>query len=289
MERPEGEAAEDGGSVDAAVEKPARPKPGYPIQYRPSAHEALITEYFSEPGRTLVADWSPLPVDWSLVVCFVNRSGSNWLTDLLAATRKAGRAGEYLNADVVTRQSDQREHASLDDYLRFLAKRTGRGRCFAFKTGIAQLHFLRKSRIIPDLIPKAKYLLVRRKDVAAQALSFIKAADTKEWQRFEGQEPKPFDYAAVHDRHILGTIQSITDQYAGFEQYFATFGIDYISVVYEDLMDDTPGEFARIASELGIEVEDAASLIASARTSVMQRDEESERRIRRFHRAMGRR
>lgn len=280
----------DGGDKAATVTEPTpTPASAYPIAYRPSKHELDIEDYFAQPGRTFIADPSPLPVKRSLVVCFVNRSGSTWLVDLLAASHKAGRGGEFFNSDVVARQCDQHEHASFDGYLRWLAKRTGRGGCFTFKVGIAQLHYLRKRRIIPELTPRPQYLLCRRKDIASQALSFIKAAHTLEWHRYAGDEPKPFDYDTVSNRQLLKTIQSIAQQYAGFEQYLSVFGIDYVNVFYEDLVADTPGEFARVTKALGIEVADPAKVIAGARTSVMQRDEASERRLSRFHAGMRRR
>lgn len=106
-----------------------------------------------------------------------------------------------------------------------------------------------------------------------------------EWRRF-AVEPTPFDYETVSDDDLTETIRSISNQYAEFEEFFSVFGIKYYSVIYEDLMADTPIKLKRLLTNLGVSVANPAALISRARTSVIQRDEASDRRLQKFHFAM---
>lgn len=226
----------------------------FPIDYPISEHERVIEAYFEQhrgednPGP--VSPQSEHDRYSHFVICFVNRSGSNFLARALMSTGQFGRAGEYFNHPQVTRVAADQGIRSLEDYAR--ATRTMRmtpNRIFGTKLGWGQLYYLTKRRVIPNIFSDTRFILIERRDVLGQAISFSIAYQTQVWH--SEQQGSQHEYR-FDPEDILSRIRGITTAYARFKEYFAVFGIRPIYVVYEELERDVVGTVQRVIEELDL-------------------------------------
>jgi LPS sulfotransferase NodH len=219
----------------------------FPLDYQPSNHEREIVRYF----KTIKSEaqhpqqFKPYP---SVFVCFANRSGSNYLAELLASTGKMPRAREIFNVPVVLKLSKQNKAESFRHFCEILARSYAVEGLFASKVGWQQLYFLAKARMIPEVFAAPRFIHVRRRDLLGQAISFVIAHQTGAWTSEQIAEREPvYDSVAIADQ-----MGRIADAAARFEQFFATFGFPHLDVVYEDFVKDKAGCVSAITTWLGL-------------------------------------
>lgn len=225
----------------------------FPIIYSPQIHEQQIIEYFSQDGRNIFSgEHSPATPD-NYVLCFTNRCGSNWLAALMQSTGLIGLADEYFNAPRLIRTCDNTDTNSLNAafYNQASSKKEQVEGKFFTKLSWDQLLFFAKMRIIPDMMPNTKYILMHRRDMAAQALSELVAEQTGQWTSIwnSGKNGKR-ELDKITDLQIQSKIDDITFKYQQFWRYFGTFGIEPIEIYYEDLVADPNAEIARLVDAL---------------------------------------
>jgi LPS sulfotransferase NodH len=205
-------------------------------------------------GQALACDPAALkPVPPVVVIlCFTNRSGSNYLAALLASSGKVRNRGEALLPEVLRNWRDELAVASLSAVFNEIIDPSNRGRRIkptCFKAGANQLAALDDLGYLDGLGARVRYLHIRREDRLGQAISFEIAAQTLAWTSL--QDPTTdrvhYDRAAIEAR-LSGIVRA--DE--GFDEIFARRGVTPCRVVYERLMADTVGEVARIGRELGI-------------------------------------
>jgi LPS sulfotransferase NodH len=219
----------------------------FPLEYQPSNHEREIVRYFKtiKPEAQRPQQFKPYP---SVFVCFANRSGSNYLADLLASTGKMPRAREIFNVPVVLRLSKQNKAESFRHFCQILARSYEIDGLFASKVGWQQLYFLAKTRMIPEVFAAPRFIHVRRRDLLGQAISFVIAHQTGAWTSEQVPEREPvYDSVAIAEQ-----MGRISDAAARFEQFFATFGFPHLDVAYEDFVKDKSGCVSAITTWLGL-------------------------------------
>lgn len=228
----------------------------FPFKYRPGKHEGGVIQYFSDmpDGELFQRPHKPLATEKNVIMCFTNRCGSNWLAEALHATGLMGLADEFFNEKRIKRVSENQGFKSFDAFIHHLPTVKHQQRpCFATKISWDQLCFLTKYRAIPEIITDPHYIYVLRKDIAAQALSFLLAAKTGQWKSYynSGVDGKadPFD---VSDQDILKMINRLIRNHEYFLRYFACFGVQPHVVFYEDLMQDLHGEVDKLLVGLGL-------------------------------------
>jgi LPS sulfotransferase NodH len=88
---------------------------------------------------------------------------------------------------------------------------------------------------IPNVLTPS-IVLIRRRDIIAQAISYYIASHTAQWS---SNEPAKKDRAEiVYDgKAILGCLRSIMNSYAIFEQIRVLANLPYEEMFYEDLLD----------------------------------------------------
>ncbi len=123
-------------------------------------------------------------------VCFVNRSGSNYLLDLLEQLNLGAKpTDEAFNYDQVLARCRQNDVTSFSSYLaKIVLANAKNGVCF-LKIGGEQLFWLTKhgflSRMMDSAIPP-KFIFMSRRDKVAQAVSlFIAEFD---WPVFRSKD-----------------------------------------------------------------------------------------------------
>lgn len=188
-------------------------------------------------------------------ICYVNRTGTTFLSECLSQTRLFGFPQEYLNTeeDAAVEIISKRFGAnSFVDYLSHLtSKRQSRTGVFGTKIGCLQLAYLTKNYDINSVFPNAKFIFVTRQNVALQAISWFVAEKTASWASFH-KAKNNVDY----DRdEIIKCVNTITEHNARFENYFALNGIHPLRIYYEEINSDVRAVVHRVKDYLGVDGE----------------------------------
>lgn len=219
----------------------------------------------------------------SYIVCTTQRSGSNLLCSALWATDLAGRPDEYFmhwyfTAHEPACMEDDRAKQWLvppDAYLRKLVQEgtTANGILGVklmwghFGTVIENLRTLPQYRDLPapqilgSVFPNLHYIHVVRNDKARQAVSMVKALQSKHWVEFEewaaadqpGEPTKPANTNLVYDfNEILYYYTMFQEDDAAWEAHFREAGTEPYRVVYEQLVNAYGETALEVLRYLGI-------------------------------------
>jgi LPS sulfotransferase NodH len=190
-------------------------------------------------------------VDLSLFVCFTNRSGSNFLTELLHATGELPNGLECFNHPVVVRTARERGLADFAAYCRFRAGRTALARRFVAKVNVDQLLLLARLGYLGTLFPNPRFLHIQRYDVIAQAISFTLAKATQAWSSRQAARVGEKDVAYDAER-IERRIEGLTQANLVMRDLLLMNRLDVMPVLYERLVHDPAGEVSRVFEWLGL-------------------------------------
>ncbi|MDH4171428.1 MAG: Stf0 family sulfotransferase, partial [Acidimicrobiia bacterium] len=201
--------------------------------------EQLRTQYldiFGEEGLPtdgVVPQRAPEP---ALLLCFTNRSGSNYLAELLRSTQLLARGHEAFNPPFVQRHLDRWElnERTLVSFARNLRPRVTRqgGSPPVFKIGWHQLFVLAETGVLDTVFPNRRLVIIRREDLLAQAVSFTIASRTGAWTSAHTDRDAELDIAPaeVHDR-----IRSVLVATRHFREFAAVTGDEVLDVTYEQV------------------------------------------------------
>lgn len=239
-----------------------------------SERERRIEELFQ--GRVTLDDAEhPLPRRPAILICFTNRSGSNYLAELLETTGTVNRAREFFNPPFVEKLSRRHGIASFPDYCRHISEAfRPENRYWAAKVGINNLRLLLRTGVVPQLYDPVQFVFVERRDLLEQATSFSIAAQTRQWTALhqEADHEPSFDPYDLHRR--LGSLKK---RNADFKRLFTALGPP-VHVFYEDLYTDPVGTVRRTLAELGLEPADPRPEDCSLRIQRTERNREFKRR-----------
>lgn len=203
------------------------------LSYIPQKHERTIIRHFGA-ANCVPSEASRFHAGPSIFFCFTNRSGSNFVVDSFVKAGVLKSCGEYFNVPLMMDRIAEKEVFSFPDFCSDMAeeKATPDG-VFGTKMAWSQLFFLHRTGIIPAIFRDPRYMLIRRKDLLAQAISATIAFQTRRFRhshKGNGEEAKyNFDF-------ILDQIKVIASANAAFIEFFAVSGVPYHEIVYEDFM-----------------------------------------------------
>ncbi len=187
----------------------------------------------------------------SYILCFIARSGSNLLCELLRATKVAGRPHQYFWVDREQKWADK-YGLSLADYRAFV---TGIMEKSAFKNGVFGMkasYFIldafverarpmfnpqggSKAEVLERIFPNLSYLWITRADKVRQAISFARAEQSQVWTSKQSPggvaDNLKFDYD-----HIARSRTRLVDQEKLNEDFFTQNGIVPFRITYEELV-----------------------------------------------------
>ncbi|GAA3203329.1 Stf0 family sulfotransferase [Nonomuraea helvata] len=214
------------------------------------------------------------PID-AYFVCATPRTGSSLLLGLLESTRVAGRPQAYF------REPDESlwagrwglpGTAGYDDFVRaaLAAGRTGNG-VFGAKLMWGTLdHVVARLGVVhPDLagrdLPllerafgRTRFVYLRRDDVLAQAVSWLRAEQTGAWYVGVDGETDDAERSGREPGYdadgIRALIEQIGEHNAAWEEWFASQGVRPYTVRYEDLDADLAGVTRGILGFLGLDL-----------------------------------
>jgi len=213
-----------------------------------NGHRDKLEQHFGPLKREV----SRLPQNVSFVfLCFLNRSGSNYLAELLASGGQYNRAMEILNYPAVIEMSQRRGFARFQDFFSDTVVRHQKSERFFVKAALQHLDILTRAGVLDQIAERSRFVMIERNDVLGQAISFAIAFATGAFSsEAEGSgEPHEVAYSRERlERHIYGIAHSRQQ----FAQFFGRNGIVPLRVMYEQLVADPEGEVVRLARDLGL-------------------------------------
>lgn len=215
----------------------------------------------------------------SYLICATPRSGSTLLCGLLESSGVAGRPASYFNRKTldryagawgVSRARDGRiDHAFVQAAM--TAGSTPNGVFAARVMGETWPELIGDlAAAAPDAIRtdaelleaefgRLRYVHLRRDDVVAQAVSWVKSLQTHYWH--PGEEREPGGQPPRYDRELIGRLVTAVEEYeAAWRHWFAAHGIQPYEVTYEQLATDPLGTAGRVLEQLGLTVPDGRQL-----------------------------
>jgi trehalose 2-sulfotransferase len=224
------------------------------------------------------------------VIASTPRSGSSLLAAGLVATGVAGRPEEYFTPDYIAAYREELNLPANCSWPEYLAKvmdfaATGNG---VRGVKIHWRHVISLAQalgvpgdpgdVLEKLFPAAVFVNIVRADQRAQAISLFRAEATGEWFRSYGSArsarpwglylTRPKNGSAAADltavaptyEQIVEIERSLDAEQAAWTNHFTSRGCTVLTVQYEELDADYPGEIARVLKFLGADPAHAAGL-----------------------------
>jgi trehalose 2-sulfotransferase len=183
------------------------------------------------------------PVRMRYSILSSQRSGSTLLARMLFETRKAGDPLEFFNLRLVRLAQVQTGNQSLTpiEFMRLMElRRTSPNGVFGMK-----IHYEQMLRAFQTNVPNQKMieflrnqdrlLWIRRRDRLRQAISHAVATQTNSWS---SEEPQKAPAGSVSCLDCINSLQIISFQDFGWEQFIRVAKLQARVVWYEDLISD---------------------------------------------------
>jgi len=172
----------------------------------------------------------PLPTR-GYAICGTQRSGSNLLCELLAATHVLGKPLDYFNA-VGRRAKGEPDYPSeVAGQLRAIVESRTSNDVYGFKLFAYDAQMLSGTAWF-DALPNLRFIHLTRDDVLGQAISLVRAKQTGQWRAgMEAAGEARYDAQAIR-----AELAGIARDDARWRTYFALNGIDAIDLRYETLV-----------------------------------------------------
>ena len=193
-----------------------------------------------------------IPADTRLLfLCFTNRSGSNYLGNVLAAAGVTHNAEEYLNADLVIETCASNRLATLQSYFSHIVRTRSRRGTFLTKVAAEHLALLLQSGILDGLLPQSHFIVIERSDKLSQAISLSIAEQTQQWAWYL-PAALPASELRYSARRIAELIDVITEQELATWRFFGLNGIVPLAIKYEWLIQNPQAAVDRITAHVGL-------------------------------------
>ena len=134
----------------------------------------------SKDEQFLKMDESEIDVNITVFLIFANRSGSNYLAQIINSTGAFNFAGEMFNHDTVDAKIDELGLTNIGVYYDYIKSLNLNGN-LCIKASIFQYLFLHFSGALDIYFPNRKLIIVQRDDKIDQSVSHWIAAQTKQW------------------------------------------------------------------------------------------------------------
>ncbi len=224
--------------------RPAR-LPGEAALSGDSLHIAELRQVFDR-----LAVFDTLKLERPLVLlAFTNRSGSTHLGQLLASAPDLYGFREDLNHQTVRRRVEEHGIPDLTGYLEHIAALGEKPEAgFGVKASAQQLRLVRMAGI-DRAFTETTVVRIRRRDRAAQAVSFWMASQTQQWTSRQAGKEVRLSYDSRAIRQYLKSIQSAE---SALDLVLALLPYKVLNVEYEALCDYPEFIVRRVRTGLGL-------------------------------------
>ncbi|HEY4031771.1 MAG TPA: Stf0 family sulfotransferase [Caulobacteraceae bacterium] len=187
----------------------------------------------------------------SLLLATEERTGSEWLCQMLGALGRLGRPSEYLNTGWMRKFiEDYPEDVARQVEIARRAGTTENG-IFATKLHTQHLDRLLQADRLTTAFPKPAFVRLSRRDRLGQAISAVRAYQTHAFHaHWDKSAAECYDAQAIH--HMLKNLIQLSTRWT---LYFSRNGIEPLQLYYEDLQQDPRGSLLKIAQHVGVELE----------------------------------
>ena len=194
------------------------------------------------------------PVDWSapqraFLIASSARSGSTLLMHIMRRVGIFGWPEEYFNRPLMQKINGGGlpSAAACFSYASKMGQRNG---VLGIKFIAGQLHFAVTHSALEEWLPKRCWILLRRRDIVRQAVSYAIAIKTGLWSSLDASEKEPiYDTAA-----ILRALVVVLEENAYLSLYFALRNENIIELIYEDFEHNYQRAVDSICKHFDIEV-----------------------------------
>lgn len=235
-------------------------------------------------------DLAASPVQLRYLILSQARTGSSMLCSALRETGAAGSPMEYLSEKPLERLPQPVTRDMLADYLVDLeSRRTTVNGVFGIKLHYGQFQklYMAEGKIskqgVGFLRSFSHFILVRRQDKIAQAMSLFIATRSNMWNSTDATEQgrHNYDFRSADVPELIRHLHKMTVQDQAWLEICGALGLRMMEVVYETLASSPQSEVERVLAFLGI---DAA--YRPPRTVKLSRDSNGEAK-RRFLEELG--
>jgi trehalose 2-sulfotransferase len=240
------------------------------------------------------------------VSCFIAtspRSGSWFLAEALANTGRVGIPNEYFRPDFTALWSAEWGLTGNVPYRTYVAAAKERTMT---PNGVfsAKLHWYQFAWLLGLLatepepgdgspsdtmnhwFPNLRYVFLRRRDTARQAVSYYRASKTQVWFQTDKQQHGVLAEDDVDLQQIRWFEDVLIKHRENWRSYFTKNGIIPLEVIYEDLVSDYPAAVHEILAYLGIR--GSGDITLSPPSLRRQSDQRTEAILERYRSASGR-
>ena len=186
----------------------------------------------------------------SYIIASTPRSGSSLLSAMLWDTGIAGVPHEYFHDKHSLDFIKRWDVKTMSQYFSLLLRnRSTPNGVFGAKLHLHQMaNFPLGYKDLVDYLHSPKYIYIQRKNKLLQAVSFVRAFKTKQWEVKEGESVKSVEY----DFTMLDkAYKKLNDAEEKWEQYFSEFGISPFRIVYEEFVNSKENTIREVLCYLG--------------------------------------
>jgi len=189
------------------------------------------------------------------VVCTTARTGSTLLCEAAIRTGVLGRPFEFFNP---SRTRDDHWPAYTPDIQQQIAHITEFGSTPNGVYGLKVLPYqfdLVQYYHWADVLPLLQFVYLERRDLLAQAISYVRAEQTGVWNQHDPVQGKQeFNLEAIQQ-----AIKLILRQKNRWEMYFSVNDIAPLRLYYEDIHEDILPSLCRIGDALRVRIPDTVA------------------------------
>lgn len=191
----------------------------------------------------------PAPATHGYAICTLARSGSTYFCELLKSTGVLGVPDEYFNTEGKRIYFDPAYPRKRTRQIQLIRTRgaTPNG-IYGVKVLAPDMAKIGDSIDIFQELPNLKLLRLSRRDIVSQAISLMRARQTKRyWSSFPSQGEAHYD-----QRAIRRSLRSLVADGLVWDRVLADRGFDVLNFEYEDVVRDPQAAVDRIATLMGL-------------------------------------
>jgi LPS sulfotransferase NodH len=206
----------------------------------------------SKDEQFLKMDKSEINVNITVFLIFANRSGSNYLAQILNSTGAFNFAGEMFNHHTVDTKIDELGLNNIGSYYEYIKSLNLNGN-LCIKASIFQYLLLHFSGALDIYFPNRKLIIVQRDDKIGQSVSHWIASQTKQWT--STQALKSDSNVEFNKNKIITIIASSFLNEKDTRLALSILKMPYLSINYEEFTKYPEFSIRRIFDFCGIDAQ----------------------------------